>query len=122
MGVTSIHSTTTNNKLVVVWSSADPEVAMSMTFMYTHAAKRNKWFEEVTLVVWGPSAKLITEDQTLQQKVRDMQHDGVEVEACLVCANMYGVAGKLEQMGFNVRHMGKPLSDYLKSGVHILNF
>jgi len=118
----SLSESSVVEKLVVVWSSADPEVAKSMVFMYTHAAKRNKWFNEVTLVVWGPSAKLISQNGELQQKIKAMQDDGIEVEACLVCANMYGVAEKLKQMDFDVKHMGEPLTEYLKSGVRILNF
>ncbi len=110
------------DKLVVVWSSADPEVAMSMVFMYTHAAKRNKWFENVTLVIWGPSAKLITQNDKLSAKVRSMQEDGVVVEACITCANMFGVAGRLTEMGFDVRSMGEPLSNYLKSGAKVISF
>ncbi len=111
-----------SDKLVVVWSSADPEVAMSMTFMYAHAAKRNHWFEDVTLVVWGPSAKLITENEMLQAKIKAMQNDGVVVEACISCANMFGVTARLQDLGFDVKSMGVPLTDYLKSGAKVITF
>jgi hypothetical protein len=111
-----------DDKLVVVWSSADPDVAMSMTFMYTHAAKRNRWFEDVTLVIWGPSARLITENEALQQKIKSMQDDGVVVEACITCARMFGVEEKLSHMGFDVKSMGLPLSEYLKKDARVLTF
>ncbi len=110
------------DKLVVVWSSADPDVALSMTFMYTHAAKRNHWFEDVTLVIWGPSAKLITTDEVLREKIRSMQDDGVKVEACITCANMFGVTGSLKELGYDVKSMGEPLSDYLKNGAKVITF
>ena len=45
------------SRLAVVWSSADPDVAKRVCFMYTHAAKRAKWFDVVHLVVWGPMAE-----------------------------------------------------------------
>jgi hypothetical protein len=38
-------------RLAVIWSSADPDVAKRVCFMYMHAAKRQEWFDEVTLIV-----------------------------------------------------------------------
>jgi hypothetical protein len=110
------------DKLVVVWTSGDPYVAERVALMYTHAAKTSGWFKEVTLVVWGPSAKLITENIKLQEKVKAMQKDGVIVEACIACANAYGVAEDLRKLGYDVKGMGKPLTDYLKSGAKVLTF
>lgn len=111
-----------NSKLVVVWSSDDPNVAEKVAFMYTHAAKKNQWFDEVNLIVWGPSAKLISENIELQKKVKAMQKDGVITEACLSCANLYGVADDLKKLGFDVKGMGVPLTEYLKSDAKILTF
>jgi hypothetical protein len=34
-------------------------VAKNVCFMYTHNAKRRGWFDEVHLIVWGPSDKLL---------------------------------------------------------------
>jgi hypothetical protein len=111
-----------NDKLVVLWTSDDPNVAERVALMYTHAAKTAGWFENVTLVVWGPSAKLISENSNLQQKVKEMQKDGVLIEACVVCADSYGVSDALRSLGFDVKPMGKPLTDYLKSEAKILTF
>lgn len=110
------------DKLVVLWTSDDPYVAERVAFMYTHAAKTAGWFKDVTLIVWGPSAKLITENVKLQEKVAKMMDDGVEVQACIACANAYGVAEKLKKLGYEVKGMGKPLTDYLKSGAKVLTF
>jgi hypothetical protein len=102
-------------RLAVVWSSADPEVAKSVCFMYTHNAKKQKWFDEVTLIVWGPSARLLASD-------KDLQADGVKVQACQACADMYAVAEPLRKLGIEVRYMGKPLTDMLKQGWTVLTF
>jgi len=111
-----------DEKLVVLWTSGDPEVAEKVCLMYTHAAKLQGWFDEVTLVVWGPSSKLLAETSTLQEKVKGMMADGVRVEACVTCAKMYGVVQNLEDMGIEVKGMGRPLTDYLKSEAKILSF
>jgi hypothetical protein len=109
-------------KLCVVWSSGDPGVAKNVCFMYTHAAKRNRWFGAVHLVVWGPSAKLLAENEELQQAIRAMQKSGVVVEACVACANNYGVADQLRGLNIDVKPMGVPLSDRLKGPWKVLTF
>jgi hypothetical protein len=112
----------TSDKLVIVWTSDDPYVAERVALMYTHAAKTAGWFSEVTLIIWGPSAKLTAENLKIQEKLKAMQTDGVVIEACIVCANAYGVTDDLKKLDFDIKGMGIPLSDYLKSGAKVLTF
>ncbi len=111
-----------SDKLVIVWTSDDPYTAERMVLMYAHASKSYGWFEEVTVIIWGPSAKMVAENIKIQEKLKTMQEDGVEIRACIVCANMYEVTEELKAMGFDVKGMGKPLTEYLKSGAHVLTF
>lgn len=110
------------NKLVVVWTSGDPYVAERVALMYTHAAKTAGWFKDVTLIIWGPSAKLAAENLKIQEKLKAMKKDGVVIEACIACANAYKVTDELKKLGFDVKGMGKPLTDYLKSDAKVLTF
>ncbi len=110
------------DKLMVVWTSGDREVALKVCFMYTNAAKKMKWFDEVHLIVWGPSAKLLANDEELQKQLKIMQDNGVVVEACVNCADMYGVSEDLKALGIDVKGMGKPLTDRLKANWKQLNF
>lgn len=112
----------TSDKLVVLWTSGDPYVAERVALMYTHAAKTAGWFSEVTLIIWGPSAKLTSENLKIQKKLKAMQNDGIIIEACIACANSYGIADDLKDLGFVVKGMGKPLTDYLKSDTKVLTF
>ncbi len=112
----------TKEKLAVLWVSGDPDVAEKSCLMYTHAAKRNGWFDEVVLIVWGSSSRLLAENEALQEKVKAMINDGVIVEACIACSNMLGVTDELKALGIDVKGMGVPLSDYLKSGYHVLTY
>jgi hypothetical protein len=100
--------------LAVVWTSADDHVAHRMCLMYAHAAKTQGWFEEVHLIIWGPSQRLLVADESLQEKVAEMREDGVRVEACIACASSYGLVDDLEALGLPVEGMGKPLSEHLK--------
>jgi len=110
-----------NEKLVIIWSSADRDVALNMVFMYTSNSKRFGWWDDITLVVWGPSAKLLSEDQELQVNIKSMIDAGIVVKACKLCSDNYGVSGKLEELGIIVKYMAE-LTDYIKEGRNILTF
>jgi hypothetical protein len=110
------------SKLAVLWTSGDPDVAYNVAFMYTHNAKKAGWFDQVTLIVWGPSQRLLVGDKKLQAEIKAMQDDGILVEACIACAMKYGVVEELKAMGIKVRGMGIPLTEYLKDGWKVLTF
>lgn len=110
------------SRLAVLWTSGDPEVATRVAFMYTLNAKRQGWFDEVTLIVWGPSAKLLSENAELQEAVAGMAEVGVEVVACRACADSYGVSEALEGLGIEVKYMGQPLTEMLKGDWEVITF
>jgi len=110
-------------KLMVVWTSADPDVAEKVCLMYAHAAKKYGWFAEVHLVVWGPSQRLLVGDPSIQTKVKTMQEDGVVVEACVACATQLGLVDQIQALGYEVKGMGKPLTEALKNAdTEVLTF
>jgi hypothetical protein len=109
-------------KLAVLWTSADKEVAIKMVFMYTYNSKLRGWWEDVTLIVWGPSSKLLSMDTELQDYVKKAQEAGVKFQACRACSDMYGVTEKLEALGIEVIYMGEPLTNYLKNGWKVITF
>ena len=110
-----------SEKLVIIWSSADRDVALYMVFMYTSNSKQFGWWDDITLVVWGPSAKLLAEDEMLQVQIKNMIDAGVVVKACKICSDSYDVTYKLENLGIIVKYM-KELTDYIKEGRNILTF
>lgn len=110
------------DKLVVLWTSGDREVALKMVFMYTLNAKKNNWWGDVTFIVWGPSSKLLSSDEELQAEIKKMKAAGVILEACKACADSYGASAKLQELGIDVKYMGKPLTAYIKEGRHMLTF
>lgn len=109
------------DKLVVVWTSGDKEVAMKMVFMYTYNAQKNGWWKDITLLVWGPSSKLLSEDKELQDYVKKMKEEGVHLLACKGCADQYGVSEKLEEIGVTVKYTGVDLTNFIKER-HVVTF
>ena len=110
------------NKLLVVWSSADREVALHNVFMYAHNAAKNGWWDHVRLLIWGPSDRLLAEDEELQAGLKAMQADGVELLACKACADRLGVGEDLEALGVNVFYTGVALTEMLKQGWTTLTY
>lgn len=104
-----------SDKLAVLWTSGDPDVAHKVCFMYTHNAKKQEWFKEVKLIVWGPSSRLLATDKSIQTAVKQMQKDKVIVQACKACADSYGVSDILRKLGVDVKYMGQPLTRMLKA-------
>ncbi|MCK4853799.1 MAG: DsrE family protein [Bacteroidales bacterium] len=108
--------------LLIVWTSGDPDVAHKMVFMYAFNAQKNGWWEQVTLLVWGPSAKLSSQDKDIQESLKNMKEQGVELLACKGCADQYGVSAKLEELGIEVKYTGTYLTDFIKSGKKVISF
>jgi hypothetical protein len=112
------------NRLAIVWTSGDPDVAHRMTLMYANGAKKQGWFDEVRLVIWGPSQRLVVADKDIRAYIERLIEAGVIVQACLACADSYGIADDLRAIsGVEVKYMGQSLSDFLKSDEwHVITF
>ncbi len=111
-----------NKKLVVVWSSGDREIALKMVFMYTLNSKLNKWWDDITLIIWGPSSNLLGQDYELQEYISRIKRAGIVIEACKACTDMYGVSDKLKQLGVDVKYIGETFTAYIMEGRKIITF
>lgn len=110
------------NELLIVWTSGDRDVALKMVFMYARNAKRHGWWEEVSLLVWGPSQKLLVEDEELQAELAVMMELGVRVGACKACADSYPITEQLEELGVEVFYTGQFLTDWIRSEASVITF
>jgi hypothetical protein len=110
-----------STKQLILWTSGDREVALKMVFMYGLYSKKNGWMDNVRLLIWGPSSKLLAEDLELQERLSELKNAGVELYACKACADLYGVADKLTQLGITVMYTGEMLAKLQKNGWYILS-
>lgn len=108
------------NKVVVLWVNGDAESAMAMALMYAKYSKVRGWWEEVELVVWGPSTKETLVNEEVKAAISELLDLGVEVTACLSCAERYGIADDLRALGIDVKRMGPVLTEYLKNDIKVL--
>ena len=103
------------DKLLIVWSSAEVEVAKKLVLLYGSVMLERKYWDEATIMIWGPSAVLLAENEELQQQMLVVKESGVNFNACVVCTDDYGVSKKLEELGVELIHTGEMLTDALKS-------
>ena len=92
-----------------------------MAFMYARNSKVRGWWDEVDLVIWGPSAEVAVNDKMIQEELKIMQHVGVNIKACIACANRYGVTEKLRDLNIEVISMGPVLTDELQNGTKVIS-
>lgn len=109
-------------ELKVIWTSGDKDVAMKMVHMYVYNAKVNGWWDDIELVVWGPSADLLSQDDDLRLNITAMIKQGIKVVACKACADSYKVSENLNALGVDVKYMGQALTDYIKSDAKVITF
>ena len=105
---------------LILWTSGDREVALKMVFMYAYNCKKRGWMDTVRLLVWGPSAKLLSEDTELQEQLEGLKEVGVELYACKGCADLYGVSDKLSSLDVKVMYTGTMLAELQRRGWHVL--
>ena len=109
-------------KVFVVLSSSDREVALEVGLIYPLNAAKNKWVDEVKVIIFGPSEKVAAYDTEVQEKIKDLQNAGVEVLACKWCADRMNITSILEKAGVKVVFVGSIISQLLKDGWASLTF
>lgn len=73
-------------------------------------------------MIWGPSAKLLSEDRELQERLKEISSTGVQLQACVVCTDDYGVSDELKALGVELIHTGEVLTKALQSDWKVITF
>lgn len=103
------------NELFILWTNDNVITAQKMVLMYGHASIKANWWDRVTIIIWGATAKLVAENVSIQEKLVEMMNDGISVSACRACADQLGVTDIIENIGIEVKYWGEPLTEILKS-------
>ena len=99
--------------LYVLWTNDNPVTAEKMVFMYTVNSLIHGWWEKVTLIIWGASAQLVSEDVNIQKKIKKALDKGVHITASKDCADQLGVTETLEKLNIEIKYWGVPLTEIL---------
>ena len=108
------------DKLNILWTNADETAFDKMVAMYARNAKINGWWNEITVLIWGSTARLAAQSELAELRIRELVQVGVSVVACKSCSDSLGTTEKLQAMGVDVRYLGEELTRILKSDEKLL--
>jgi len=103
------------NKLTILWTNDNIITTEKMVFMYGINAKAKDWWNEVTIIIWGATVKLVSENKQIQELIEEAKLEGVHVTACKGCADQLGVTEILEGLDIEVVYHGLTLTQILKN-------
>lgn len=109
-----------NNDLFILWTNDNVITSEKMVLMYGHASIKNNWWDNVTIIIWGATAKLVAENISIQEKLQEMMSDKIRVSACRACADQLGVTDVLENLDIEVKYWGEPLTEILKNNQRLI--
>ncbi|NLV71779.1 MAG: DsrE family protein [Actinobacteria bacterium] len=110
------------DKVFVILSSQDREVLLEVGLTYPFNTAKNGWMDDVRIILFGPSEKLVVHDAEVQSRLREAMAAGIRVMACKWCSDRMGVTEQLEDLGIEVLYVGSVISDLLKAGWAGLTF
>ena len=102
--------------LHILWTNENLATSEHMVMMYATNSMLNSWWDSVTIIIWGATAKLVAESEAIQERMRIAEHAGVKFSACLSCANNLGVTAELEALGVEVIRWGAKMTEIIQSG------
>lgn len=91
-----------------------------MISMYALNGKKKKWWNEIELIIWGSSAKLVGANKNIQEQIKILIDNDVKVSACKACADQLGVTKRLERQNIEVKYWGEPLTKIIKSNQNLI--
>jgi len=103
-----------SSKLLVIIATGEREKALT-GLMYARNAMRQGWLEDVKIVFFGPSERLMVQDEQVAEEVKDLALAG-ETFACKAISDREGVSGEVERLGVKVEYVGSIISNLIKDG------
>ena len=89
------------NKINILWTTDNKDTVFNMLSMYAINSKKREWWQEVNVIIWGASVKLVGNDTQIQTEVLEMLGQGLHARLfrclfkpeliCFVCFRFYTV-------------------------------
>lgn len=101
--------------IVVIISTSEKEKALT-GMMYAVNAFKNLWVKDVKLFFFGPSQKLLTEDEDIRnylEKYIELDRDPV---SCKFISDRDNLTDDLEKLGVKTEYVGEMISNLINSG------
>lgn len=102
------------DKLLIVWTNGDEDVAVKFPLLYSSVMLDRKYWDDAHLMIWGPSILLAKNNASIKEKLKQIQSTGVKMSACIVCVEEYEAQKELEDLGIEISHTGELFTKALK--------
>jgi hypothetical protein len=106
--------TAVDSKVLIVISTGEAEKALT-GLMYAYRTMSEGWIDDVKVVFFGPSEKLLVQDERIAQLAQRI----CEAEKPFVCkfiSDQEGISEQIEDLGLKVEYVGTIMSDFIKDG------
>lgn len=100
--------------LLILWKTDNDIDIHNLVIPYAYNALVHKWFDQVTLLIWGASQKRVLEDKMISERVKNLHKQGIRTVACKMCAENIHTLEYLEGLSVEVIYTGELLSNALK--------
>ncbi len=109
-----------DNKLYILWTNDNVLTAEHMLLMYAQNTLKKGLWDEVSIIIWGATSKLVAENTHIQKLIVEAQEHGVKFSACSSCAENLGTTQALSDLGIELKGWGKPLTEIIKNKEHLI--
>lgn len=114
------------DSILVIVSSGEEAAEKALTGMrFAVNAMKNKWFENVRLMFFGPSEKMISNsasDSQAAQLLKKAIELGITPVACKGISDEGKLTPTLEKLGFEVEYVGLTIKSYVQKDYQVLTF
>ena len=101
-------------KLLIVWKSDNNTDINNFIYPYAFNSKKNEWFDDVEVLIWGASQEKVMNDQETQGVVQQLIENNITIYACKWCSDKVGASELLSSLGVNVMYTGVYLTEKLQ--------
>lgn len=102
------------DKVVVIIATGEPEKALT-GMMYAKNAAKHNWLEDVKVVYFGPSEKLLIENEKISKYAIEIA-DITETFACKFLSDEQNISEEISKKNIKVEYVGTIISDLIKDG------
>jgi hypothetical protein len=102
------------SKVLVIIATGEAEKALT-GLMYAYRTMSEGWIDDVKVVFFGPSERLLVKDERIAQISQQI----CEAEKPFVCkfiSDQEGISEQIESLGLKVEYVGTIISDFIKEG------
>ena len=103
------------DRVCLILASSDKDV-LKWGLRYAWRSTKEKYLEDIKVIIFGPSEKVIAEDPELQESVKRFMDLGKVISACKACSDEDGVSEELSGLDIKVEYVGSVIGQLIKEG------